>query len=76
MTDLRKAAEMGLQALEANLGKWRAKTSAIEALRQALAQPDQDREWVGLTDQEKQFFRNMGFIGVDFVEAKIREKNT
>jgi len=39
---LRKAAEMGLEALEANLGKWAAKTPAIEALRQALAQPEQE----------------------------------
>jgi len=36
MSDLRKAAEQALEALEANLGKWRAKTPAIEALRQAL----------------------------------------
>jgi hypothetical protein len=44
MTDLRKAAEMGLEALEANLGKWAAKTPAIEALRQALAQPKQKQK--------------------------------
>jgi len=71
--NLRKAAEMGLDALEANLGKWRAKTLAIEALRQALAQP----AWVGLTDEEK------GWCGaptlqetVTRVEAKLKEKNT
>jgi len=77
MSDLRKAAEMGLEALEANLGQWRAKTPAIEALRQALAEPEQKREWVGLTDEEK------GWCGaptlqetVTRVEAKLKEKNT
>lgn len=54
MTDLRKAAEMALEALEANLGKWAAKTKAVEALRQALAQPE--REWVGLTGNEARDF--------------------
>jgi len=34
LRDLRKAAEIALEALEANLGKWAAKTPAIEALRQ------------------------------------------
>jgi hypothetical protein len=40
MNDLRKAAEMALEALEANLGKWAAKTKAVEALRQALVTPE------------------------------------
>ncbi len=78
MTDLRKAAEMGLEALEANLGKWAAKTPAIEALRQALAQPE--REWVGLTDEEVESWRgNYDFFNsalVREVEAKLKEKNT
>jgi hypothetical protein len=78
MTDLRKAAEMGLEALEANLGKWAAKTPAIEALRQALAQPE--REWVGLTDEEVESWRgNYDFFNsalVREVEAKLKEKNS
>lgn len=34
------------------------------------------REWVGLTEDEKQFFEAMGFSGIDIVEAKLKEKNT
>ena len=63
MTDLRKAAEMALDALEWNYGTdlcdiencmaWLDKMNAtIQALRQALAQSGQKREWVGLTDDE------------------------
>ena len=33
------------------------------------------REWVGLTEDEKQFFKAMGFSGIDIVEAKLKEKN-
>jgi hypothetical protein len=36
----------------------------------------QKREWVGLTEDEKQFFKAMGFSGIDIVEAKLKEKNT
>ncbi len=32
-------------------------------------------EWVGLTEDEKQFFKAMGFSGIDIVEAKLKEKN-
>jgi len=60
MSDLRKAAEMALEALEWNYGTdlcdienctaWLDKMNAtIPALRQALEEPDQDREW---TDEE------------------------
>ena len=46
MTDLRKAAEMALDALEKKHGKWgqghdELNAKAITALRQALAQPEQ-----------------------------------
>ena len=34
------------------------------------------REWVGLTEDEKQFFKAMGFSGIDVVEAKLKEKNS
>ena len=61
MTDLRKAAEMALEALlqtkledvlvEVEPNVWEYKgTVAIQALRQALAKPK--RKWVGLTDYE------------------------
>jgi hypothetical protein len=62
MNDLRKAAEMALDALEDIFGKEKKDVGAIQALRQALAQPEQrpanfyllppQREWVGLTDEE------------------------
>jgi hypothetical protein len=65
MTDLRKAAEMALEALEgikkyvtddgAMPENWDAyhekEYYALEALRQALAQPEQEPEaWMGITD--------------------------
>ena len=56
MSDLREAAQMALDALdiyrehnEENIGL---ADAAYEALRQALAQPEQEREWVGLTWDE------------------------
>ena len=86
MTDLRKAAEMGLEALEANLGKWAAKTPAIKALRQALAQTEQKKEWVGLTEDEvwelvnQSLSKKWGFLDeqafAKAIEAKLKEKNT
>jgi hypothetical protein len=57
----REAMQIALDALEANLGNWAAKTKAVEVLRQAL-ETDLARvgevgvwgecEWVGLTDEE------------------------
>ena len=35
----------------------------------------QKREWVGLTDGEREFFKGIGFVGVDIIEAKLKEKN-
>ena len=40
-----------------------------------LAPAPSKREWVGLTEDEKQFFKAMGFSGIDIVEAKLKEKN-
>ena len=86
MTDLRKAAEMALEALA-----WGQVDDAKEALHQALAQPDlakvgevgvwgHKREWVGLTDAEVEAWRgNYDFFDsalVKEVEAKLKEKNT
>ena len=33
------------------------------------------REWVGLTDDEREHFRKLGFVGVSAVENKLKEKN-
>jgi 3-dehydroquinate dehydratase len=65
MSDLRRAAEMALEALEAHADIGIKSDKQIQALRQALrtalAQPEQvltartvitGREWVGLTDEE------------------------
>lgn len=49
MSDLRKAAEMVIEAHDEGYGKI-AHGLAIEELRQALAQPE--REWVGLEEEE------------------------
>jgi hypothetical protein len=49
MTDLRKAAEMALEALENVYGKGKRCEAAIKELRQALAEPKQESlggEWV------------------------------
>jgi hypothetical protein len=49
MTDLRKAAEQALEALENVYGKGKRCEAAIKELRQALAQPEQEPlggEWV------------------------------
>ena len=121
MTNLeRKVMKMALEALErCGSENYVIEREAIAALRQALAQPEQEpvawienvrldwltkhgdkpdmytlvtkyksgydvplytappkREWVGLTDEEKQFFKAMGFSYIDIVEAKLKEKNT
>ena len=86
MSDLRKAAEMALEALEWNYGTdlcdiencmaWLDKMNAtIPALRQALSQPK--REWVGLTDDEAWECWNWEDFNETWkkMEAKLKEKN-
>ena len=84
MSDLRKAAEIALEALEDKptlLADWLDNLkNAREALRQALAQP----EWVGLTDEDLEPMCDdwriiFGPYVHDFskaIEAKLKEKNT
>jgi hypothetical protein len=80
MSDLRKAAEMALDALH-NIDQSN-NYDAIEALRQALAQP----EWVGLTEEEffdllssKTRYNNVEIhLIADVIratQAKLKEKN-
>ena len=99
MDDLRRAAEMALEALE-EINKLSVGEKAIclpaeidgamEALRQALAQPDlanvgevgvwgHKRQWVGLTRREL----DIATLGLEdlgdcyiAIEAKLKEKNT
>jgi len=83
VSDLREAAEMALEALEefCEMETMLRPIERRDALRQALAQPE--REWVGLTDEERSQIHN-DFIhkktGIwevcDFCEAKLKEKNT
>ena len=79
----REAMQMALDALEANLGNWAAKTKAVKALRQALKT---EREWVGLTDEEciesvpvmpYEYEINVQALleYTKIVEAKLKEKN-
>ncbi len=42
----------------------------------ALYTAPPQKEWVGLTDDEREHFRKLGFVGVLAVEAKLKEKNT
>ena len=82
MTDLRKAAEMAFEALH-NIDQSN-NYDAIEALRQALAQPEQ-KQWQNLTDDEiKEIVGPWGETPIkgytrklfDQIEAKLRSKNT
>ena len=94
MTTLREAAQMALDALEHGLpiiedfgGKeqlqiqHKAIAVLYEALRAALAQPE--REWQGLTDEERQeclysdpIFGMAASTFARAIEAKLREKNS
>ena len=75
MTDLRKAAEMALDALH-NIDQSN-NDDAIQALRQALAQP----EWVGFNKSEMSVLIGVAQFADDaekfikYVEAKLKEKN-
>ena len=33
------------------------------------------REWVGLTDEEKEHYRKLGLVGVEIIETILKEKN-
>ena len=91
MSDLRKAAEMALEALNLVMSHGQAVQRAKDVLRQTLAQP----EWVGLSDEEAWgVYRTHGLsfhkpnhveeyewalCMRDFaraIEAKLKEKNT
>ena len=86
MTDLCKAAEMALEALEqtptANKlfdpESYEKQKDAIDALRQALAQAEQERRWVGITYDEVYEFvcTTDSYINLArAIEAKLKEKN-
>jgi hypothetical protein len=74
--DLRKAAEMALEALNIQTPldhrEFELRNSAIEALRQALAQP----KWVGLKDEDVATVKNEFNRGALWAEQILKEKNT
>ena len=83
--DLRKAAEMALEALEFLVKNELSKKGSVKAhfrlvtipaLRQALAQPE--RKWVGLTKED--FYKKddelVFVLGMKFAAARLKEKNT
>jgi hypothetical protein len=88
MTDLRKAAEMALEAWGWDISEPRRKMfrERMEALRQALTQTEQKKEWVGLTEDEvwelvdQSLSKKWGFLDeqafAKAIEAKLKEKNT
>jgi len=65
--NLREAAEQVLEAFSWN----ESLHEPMKSLNQALTQPN----WRGLTDEEKQYFKGCGLVGVDIIEAKLRERN-
>ena len=91
MTTLRQAAEQALKALEQYTGvvsstndptAWitvvdsgKPARDAITSLQEALAQ----REWVGLTDEERYLNDSSTEEEIEYaraIEAKLKEKNT
>ena len=73
MTD-RELMQMVLEELEELADVNYGSKTVLQAVRDRLAQPE--REWVGLTDEERweDEFDIEGFARV--IEAKLREKNT
>ncbi|MFN7584244.1 MAG: hypothetical protein ACK5P0_02685 [bacterium] len=81
MTDLRKAAEAVLEAWGWDISEPRRKMfrERMEALRQALAQTEQKKEWVGLTEDEfesilEQHNEAFPFVVYQSIESKLKEK--
>jgi hypothetical protein len=60
----REAMQIALDALEANLGNWAAKTKAVEVLRQALETEQKPVAWLsegGDVSRSKRYMDEMGF---------------
>ena len=69
------------QAAQALLNHWEAgefqnctgdMAGHVRVLREAAAQP----EWVGLTDEVKANWKALGLVGVEIVEAHLKEQNS
>ena len=81
----REALKLALEALEESqtdndtMEFWDRKSKAITAIKEALAQPAPQREWVGLTDEDKKEFAAEQHGWEDLclaVEAKLKERNS
>jgi hypothetical protein len=60
----REAMQIALDAMEANLGNWAAKTKAVEVLRQALETEQKPVAWIsegGDVSRSKRYMDEMGF---------------
>ena len=73
---MKQALEALLEHGSAYLGHDLAYKSAITALRAAIEQWQKPRQWQGLTDEERTQFKRLGLVGVEIIEAKLKEKNT
>ena len=49
--------------------------SAVYLNGTALYTAPPQKEWVGLSDDEREHFRKLGFVGVLAVENRLKEKN-
>jgi hypothetical protein len=67
MTDLRKAAEQALEALESVYGKGKRCEAAIKELRQALAQPERNCD-------NCESLRKAAFDRINELEGKLAER--
>ncbi len=76
----RKVLEQALEALDAY--SWEQVAAARTAIKAALEQPiihseiKEDKTWHGLTDEERDYFKACGFVGVSRVEEVLRAKNS
>jgi hypothetical protein len=85
--DKDKALKLALEALEKSLPRlapygeqdWLDSKAAITAIKQARSAPVQ-RQWVGLTDEERTEIRREHYARtlplMEAIEAKLKEKNT
>jgi hypothetical protein len=83
MTTLREAAQQALEALEESeqhYGSDSALRDAMQILRAALEQPEQRREWRGLTEEEIESIWD-GYLSdyqlqmIRTIEDKLKERN-
>ena len=79
MTELERAARQALETLLLHYEHPPINVPMIEELRQAIAEAEK-REWAGLTKEEVDSWELPDcptvFEFVQFIEAKVKEKNT